>query len=36
MPYVKRDTMGRIVSLHGSAEEASEQLPTDHPEIEQF
>ena len=36
MPYVKRDTIGRIVSLHGSAEEASEQLPADHPEVEQF
>lgn len=36
MPYVKRDSIGRIVSLHGTAEEASEQLPADHHEVEQF
>lgn len=36
MPYVKRDSLGRIISLHGTAEEASEQLPSSHPEVEQF
>lgn len=36
MPYVKRDSAGRIISLHGNAEEASEQLAASHPEIEQF
>ncbi|MBB3168006.1 hypothetical protein [Simiduia aestuariiviva] len=36
MPFVKRDTMGRIVSLHGTADEASEQLSSDHPEVERF
>ncbi|BFM11182.1 hypothetical protein R50072_13350 [Simiduia litorea] len=36
MPYVKRDSAGRIVSLHGSAEEAGEQLSASHPEVERF
>ena len=36
MPYVKRDSTGRIISLHGSAEEACEQLPASHPDVVQF
>ena len=36
MPFVKRDASGEIVSLHATAEEAAEQLPADHPQVEHF
>ncbi|UTA49217.1 hypothetical protein L1F30_06660 [Simiduia sp. 21SJ11W-1] len=36
MPYVKRNAHGHIVSLHATAEEASEQLASEHPDVEQF
>lgn len=36
MPYVKRDTQGRIISLHKSPQEAAELLPDQHPEVQQF
>lgn len=36
MPFIKRNTNGRIVSLHATAGEASEELNANHPEVEHF
>lgn len=37
MPYVRRDSEGRIISLHREAEsDAPEFLPDEHPEVRAF
>lgn len=36
MPFIKRDANGTIVSLHATPDEAAEQLPADHPDVEHF
>jgi len=36
MPYARRDSAGRIDSLHRNAQPGSELLPDDHPDVQSF